>query len=141
MGDKLHSYAIGCELTEYEIPSNVTSIGWCAFQCNTLTNVYIPNSVTLIDRYSFRYSIFKNITIPESVTNINEQAFYYCSNLEAVYCKPSTPPAIDDINKWNIFGENAPGLKIYVPEGRLLSLSESEISGSVGDEVSSFVSI
>lgn len=116
IGDKLHSYAIGCELTEYEIPSNVTSIGWCAFQCNTLTNVYIPNSVTLIDRYSFRYSIFKNITIPESVTNINEQAFYYCSNLEAVYCKPSTPPAIDDINKWNIFGENAPGLKIYVPE-------------------------
>ena len=77
-------------LTAYNIPDSVTTIGNSAFSgCSSLTSV----------------------TIPDSVTSIGGYAFGYCSRLTSVYCKPITPPALNDA----VFGHNASGRKIYVP--------------------------
>ena len=52
-----------------------------------------------------------NITIPNSVTSIGEGAFSYCTSLNEVYCKPTTPPTGD----WDMFYNNASGRRIFVP--------------------------
>ena len=74
----------GCNNTI--IPSNVTSIGWGAFQfCSKLVSITIPNGVTSIGGYAFYHcSGLTSITIPNSVTSIEECAFYGCSGLSSV---------------------------------------------------------
>ena len=109
----LHSFAIGCGLTEYTIPDSVTSIGSSAFyDCTSLTSITIPDSVTSIGGRAF-YSCtsLTSITIPDSVTSIGVQTFYGCTSLKEVYCKPTTPPT----GASNMFNNNASGRKIYVP--------------------------
>ena len=54
-----------------------------------------------------------SITLPEGVTQIGHSAFENCTSLIEVYCKPTTPPA----GGTNMFFNNAPGRKIYVPAG------------------------
>ena len=107
-------------LTEYTIPSNVTSIGGGAFSgCNNLTSITIPNSVNSIESGAFsncssltsitipdgvtsiEYSTFygcsnlTKITIPYSVTKIRWRAFYNCNNLNNIYCKSIIPPSLE----------------------------------------------
>ena len=89
----LISFAIACDLSEYIIPNDVTTIADFAFEyCSSLLDITIPNSVTTIGRY----------------------AFDSCSNLSKVYCKPNIPPTVES-NYYDIFGKNASGRKIYVP--------------------------
>ena len=79
----------GCSgLTSVTIPNSVTSIGSCAFsQCSGLTSVTIPNSVTSIDGSAFRNcSSLTSVTIPNSVTSIGSEAFRSCSSLTSVGC-------------------------------------------------------
>ena len=52
-----------------------------------------------------------SITIPDGVTEIGYGAFMDCSSLLEVYCKPTTPPAVDV----NLFINTPPSLQIYVP--------------------------
>ena len=78
-------------LTEYTIPDSVTAIGYAAFaNCDSLTSV----------------------TIGDSVTTIGRGAFAYCSSLTSVYCKATTPPALEGTS---VFNSNGCGRKIYVP--------------------------
>ena len=79
--------------TTYNIPESVTTIGNDAFACcGSLTSVNIPDSITTIGDY----------------------AFWYCTNLKYVYCKATTPPALDG---WYVFDGNASGRRIIVPIG------------------------
>ncbi len=73
-------------LTSIEIPSSVTSIGYCAFlQCTGLTSIEIPNSVTNIGTESFAYCTgLTSIEIPNSVTKIGDNAFSSCSSLTSI---------------------------------------------------------
>lgn len=84
----LISYALGCEDTVYTIPDGVKIIGNQSFQAHHLTNITIPESVISIGWGAF--------------TGYNDE-----NNPLNVYCKPATPPTIDN----NVF-YNA---KIYVP--------------------------
>ena len=65
-------------MTEINIPSSVTSIGYMAFRgCTGLTNITIPNSITSIGGYAFYYCTgLTSITIPDSVTSIGGIAFH-----------------------------------------------------------------
>ena len=109
----LKAFAIGCGITEYTIPNNVTSIEANVFmECMSLTSVTIPDSVTTIGSYTFTWC--KNLTtisIGSGVTSIGYAAFVDCNSLTSVYCKATTPPTLDG----NGFHDNADGRKIYVP--------------------------
>ncbi len=123
-------------LTEYTIPDEVTVIGAYAFErCGSLTSIHIPDGVTEIGQGAFE-SCFRltsihipdkvtkigirtfvgchgltSITIPEGVTAIGAYAFNSCRNLTSVYCKPTTPPTIDD----GALTYTSSAMKIYVP--------------------------
>ena len=73
----------GNEITEFVIPSSVTSIGWAAFRnCSGLTSVTIPSSVTSIGQDAFQNcSGLSSVTIPSSVTSIGNSAFSNCNNV------------------------------------------------------------
>ncbi len=80
----------------------------------------IPDGITAIYQGAFFNCVnLRSVTIPESVTGIGYMAFGYNSNLESVYCKPTTPPSTDmyAFQYPNEDGEyvNAP-CKIYVPQ-------------------------
>ena len=101
-------------LTSVTIPDSVTSIEGSAFSgCSSLTSVTIPDSVTSIGYSAFEdcYAL-TSVTIPDGVTSIEDYAFYGCSSLTSVYCKPTTPPILEN---GYVFGENAKDFKIYVP--------------------------
>ncbi len=99
----------GIEITEFNIPEGVKSIGEYAFTgCSCLTSVTIPSNVKSIGEYAFAncsgltsvtisegvksigsgafstcYNL-TNVTIPSSVSSIGEDAFYGCSRLAKV---------------------------------------------------------
>ena len=100
-------------LTSVTIPDSVTTIGdFAFFNCSSLTSVTIPDSVTTIGEWAFcSCGSLTSVTIPDSVTTIGEMAFCSCGSLTSVYCKAITPP----VGRDNMFANNAPNRKIYVP--------------------------
>ena len=76
----LVSFAVGCGVTEYTIPNNVTVIGDYAFcNCSSLVSITIPNGVTSIEGNAFQNCSISSITIPDSVTTIKWGAFQNCN--------------------------------------------------------------
>ena len=112
------------ELTSYTIPESVTSIGAYAFcDCSSLTSINIPESVTNIRFGAFcDCSSLKSITIPQSVTSIESWTFEGCSSLKSVYCKATTPPALESGG----LGQNRSGRKIYVPRNSVNAYISAE---------------
>lgn len=77
---------IECDITELDIPNDVTKIGDYAFANKIfLSRVGIPDSVTTINTYAFYgCTSLASITIPDNVVIIDNSAFYYCENLKNV---------------------------------------------------------
>ena len=71
---------------EVVIPSNVTSIGDCAFQYrDRLTSVTILDGVTNIGEFAFAFdSNLTRVTIPGSVKSIGRGAFAFCDKLATI---------------------------------------------------------
>lgn len=85
------------ELTNFDIPQSVTSIGQYAFRgCSMLESVNIPASVTSIG-YSAFYGCtsLESVSIPASVTSIGNHAFYDCTSLVSITI-PSSVTEIRD---------------------------------------------
>ena len=83
-------YMNGSKLTTIEVPSDVATIGACAFHnCSSLIS----------------------ITIPDSVTSIGVYAFEGCTSLKSVFCNATIPPTLE----YGVFGRNNANRKIYVP--------------------------
>lgn len=84
------------EITEINIPDNVTSIGnYAFFQCTALNSIIIGNNVNKIGEHAFNgCSKLTSITIPNSVTNIGSSAFSGCSSLTTITSKSTTPPLL-----------------------------------------------
>lgn len=69
----LHTFAPAADIDNYVIPDHICKIGDNAFYgCEKL----------------------KTITIPSGLTEIYP-AFMNCKNLQAIYCRPTTPPWVD----------------------------------------------
>ena len=80
----LHSFA-PAGLSEYTIPSGITTIGIGAFHSSNLTSVTIPDSVTTIGNFAFyNCRSLTSIDIPNRVTTIGVSAFDNCSSLTSV---------------------------------------------------------
>ena len=76
-------YLSNTNITEFNIPKHITSIGNYAFgDCTSLKSIDIPNSITNIGTRAFMYcTSLKTITIPNSVTSIGDDTFESCSTL------------------------------------------------------------
>ena len=79
-------YLYSCNISEYKIPDNVTSIGSSAFyNCDSLTSVVIGDSATTISDYAFyNCSSLMSINIPDSVISIGRYAIAHCSSLTSI---------------------------------------------------------
>ena len=132
-----HAFFSCTSLTSVTIPDSVKTIGNDAFMyCYSLTSVTIPDSVTKIGEYAFfSCTSLTSVNIPDSVTTIGEEAFYYCSSLKTVYCKPTTPPAINASVNGGIFDGNASGRKIYVPKESVWAYKTAEHWSDYADAI------
>ena len=128
-------YINGAELTDITIPSDITEIKKDAFRmCVSLTSVTIPNSVTSIGESAFNYcTSLTSVTIGNSVTSIGQSAFSSCKSLTEVYCKPTTPPTINN----SIFGLGR-GLKIYVPRNSVDTYKSAEVWNQYADYIEGY---
>ena len=108
-------------LTGVTFPESVTGAigGYCFYNCSNLSSITLPECITEIGGDAFAgCSSLSSITIPESVTKIGYRAFQNCTSLAEIYCKPTTPPTLsNNSDDTYVFGNNAVGRMIYVPEG------------------------
>lgn len=76
---------IGCKTSQ--IPSDVKSIGVCAFSnCYSLSTITIPGSVKKINENAFSNCTFlQTITLCKGIEKIYENAFSNCESLKDVY--------------------------------------------------------
>ena len=83
---KLNSFALGCGVTSYIVPSNVTKIGNGAFQYSTtLESITIPNSVTAIDNIAFNgCNNLQSVTMSDNInlSYFGNGVFSGCNNLD-----------------------------------------------------------
>lgn len=79
-------YIQGKEITEIEIPDEVTEIGAYQFiGFKAMTKMVIPNQVTTIGRGAFQdCTHLTMLTLPKSVESIGSSAFYHCTALESL---------------------------------------------------------
>ncbi len=119
---KMIKYPEGKELTNYSIPSTVTTIGEGAFSfCLKLKNVEIPNSVTSIESRAFYENDgITDIDIPGSVKTIGESAFMYCSAITEI----SIPDGVTTIGDY-----------AFMDDTSLEKVSISESVTNIGEAV------
>lgn len=106
---------LGCTgLTSITIPNSVTAIGNNAFSgCTGLTNVTLPNSVTAIGSSAFSGCTgLTNVTISNSVTTIEGRTFSGCTGLTSV----TIPNSVTCIG-WYAFQGCTSLTKITIPNG------------------------
>lgn len=73
-------------LCKVEIPNNVTTIGYGAFDdCDSLSVLLIGNQVSSIGEFAFNgCTNLKSVVIPNSVTELKSFAFGFCESLKSV---------------------------------------------------------
>ena len=104
------------EITSFEIPSNVTTLGHYVFQgCSGLTSLNLPAGITSIDKYAFLdCSGLTSLTLPAGITSIGEFAFSYCSGLTSIYVYAEKVPRI---GRYAFKGCASRKCTLYVPKG------------------------
>ena len=91
-----HLFLNDKEITDIEIPDNITSLNGTFSGMSNLKSIKIPNSVTSIGDYAFSCcSSLTSIDIPKSVLSIGLFAFSGCSKLET-FVFPENVTSIGD---------------------------------------------
>lgn len=108
-------------LTEINLPDNLTSIGEEAFSgCSSLTEINLPDNLTSIGGFAFYgCSSLTGIHLPANLTSIGRAPFEYCSNLTKVICHALVPPTINYISGSSTI-EN-----LYVPAESIQAYKDS----------------
>ena len=110
--EELIRYSPGKEdLSEFTVPSTVTSLGQCALECTKMTEINIPDSVKTIGKNAF-YSCTRltNISLPDSIKSIGERSFYNCSSLKEI----TIPTSVESIGK-EAFYDSIGLREIHIP--------------------------
>lgn len=107
----------GCTgLTSITLPNSLTYLGNDALRyCTSLTTLNIPDSVQTIGGLCFfGCSGLTNVTIGTGFTTVEDpgQSFSYCTNLQTVTVKATTPP---NLGSYDFFNNTNNSFIIYVP--------------------------
>ena len=144
-----HLYLNGEEVTEWEMPSDLTSVKFATFAgctgltsvtlkkgmyeidgyafsgCTGLTSVIIPSSVTAIKDYAFSGCTgLATVTLPYNLKNIYSFAFKDCNHLKDVYCYAENVPSISSNTFENSSVKSA---TLYVPEASISAYSAAAV--------------
>ena len=121
-------------VTEYTIPSGVTTVGNRLFyRCAELQNVNLPESLVNIEPYAFAAcSSMTTVIIPKNVATIGSCAFKNDKALVSVYCFAATPPTLEDNE---VFSGNASDRKIYVPEASVEAYKSAQDWSEYADHI------
>ena len=134
--EQCHALAtINCRYSTSDLRHVVMNNIYLAYAPAGAEDCVIPNGVKYVESYVFRGSNIASVVIPASVNNIGEQAFLKSANLMAVYCKPTTPPAINAGVNGGIFDGNASGRKIYVPKESVWAYKTAEHWSDYADAI------
>ena len=83
----------GCtELVNVKLGSNITTIGFAAFQYTGIAGISFPDGVTTISESAFADCELAGISIPNSVTTIGAHAFASCGKLKKVRLEEGKMP-------------------------------------------------
>ncbi len=82
---KSKTLIVGCKTSKIPDDGSVTSIGYGAFSCHSVTSITIPDSVTEIGDRAFECcDELTSVTIGNGVTSIGASAFDQCYDLTSV---------------------------------------------------------
>lgn len=86
-GDRIEPCAfLGSEMTSFDIPAGISSIGEGAFAGSSLQAIVIPEGVVSIGDYAFSGCCdLAEVTLPSSLRAIGKGAFKGCAALAALY--------------------------------------------------------
>ncbi|MBO5856262.1 MAG: leucine-rich repeat protein [Alistipes sp.] len=126
---------INCRYSTSDLRHVVMNNIYLAYAPAGAEDCVIPDGVKHVESYVFRGSNIASVVIPASVNKIGEQAFLKSANLMAVYCKPTTPPAINASLNGGIFDGNASGRKIYVPKESVWAYKTAEHWSDYADAI------
>lgn len=134
--EQCHALAtINCRYSTSDLRHVVMNNIYLAYAPAGAEDCVIPDGVKSVESYVFRGSNIASVVIPASVNKIGEQAFLKSANLMAVYCKPTTPPAISASFYGGIFDGNASGRKIYVPKESVWAYKTAEHWSDYADAI------
>lgn len=86
----INQFALGNEMHEYSIPTEVSEIGWSSFSDSMLKKVILHENITKIGHSAFcGCENLEEINIPNSVTTIEDAAFQDCVNLKSCFIPKS----------------------------------------------------
>lgn len=131
-----HLFLNGTEVSEIDIPADITSIGDYTFmKCATLKKVTLPNSLTTIGKQAFSgcsslleinfppelseigteafesCKSLNTLDFPQSITAIGEKAFANCTSLKQVFAHWHQPVKINP----NVFTTIPSDSYLYIP--------------------------
>ena len=136
-----HLYLNGEEVTEWEMPSDMTIIkfatfsgctgltsvtlkkglyeidGYAFYQCTGLTSVTLPSSVTAIKNHAFSGCTgLTTVTLPYNLNLLGNNAFTECNQLKDVYCYAENVPSTGS----NVFDASTLSkATLHVPEASI----------------------
>lgn len=130
------------QLEEIQIPTSVQRLGQsCFFHCTSLREILVPPSVrdsipyqafaycselqrATIDanvsiigpRSFYECAQLQTVVLPFTTTRVCDAAFYGCGEIRQVFCRASTPPALErDVFDARVLSNAV----LFVPEGSL----------------------
>ena len=80
-----NNYLYWAPVTDVDIPNNIESIGYMAFEHSDLQKLVIPNSVKYLDWYICEgCKALKSVILGNGITNISKGAFKDCNRLKDI---------------------------------------------------------
>lgn len=111
------------------IPDSVVTLGTRAFfNILDIKSLVVGNGVEIIPIECFASSTYTNIDIGKNVKEIKAFAFEYCSKIQTIKMRPTTPPVISS----KIFSTTSL-VKIIVPKGSLEAYKTATNWSSLAD--------